>query len=115
MTNQALSSTDIESCQKIILDFAPVPVTDRQRQILEDYQEGNQKGVRDAVEVCGNYGQCLLALIEAKENESDAIAHLSKAAELAIQYAGVSNSSELYTKISEVLPNHFDDEGAINV
>lgn len=113
MTHQQPSSKDIDSCRKIILDFTPAPVTSMQREALENYQKGKQEDVRQAIKACGAYGECLLALLSAREDEYNAVEHLRRAAEFAIEYAGVSNGSELYTKLGETLPDCFDSEGAI--
>lgn len=82
----------------------PVPVTEKQRQALENYRAGKLEEVRDNISLCGDYGECLFALLNAEEASSNATECLDEAAEFAIKYAGVANGNELYAKLSEVLP-----------
>lgn len=108
MEDQSLSLEDIRDCQKAILDFVPVPVTEKQRQALENYRAGKLEEVRDDISLCGDYGKCLLALLNAEDTSSNAIECLDEAAKFAIKYAGVADGKELYAKLSEVLPAHFN-------
>ena len=111
MNDKSLSFEDIETCQKAILDFVPVPVTEKQRQVLERYRAGNLEDVCADVRLCGDYGECLCLLLKAREDMSDAIKHINEAAQFAVKYAGVADGSELYVKLSEALPEYFNENG----
>lgn len=107
----SLNSTDIEKCQKAVLDFLPPPVTSKQQKTLEKYQSGDLKRDRADESWGGDYERCLCSLIAASEGESDVEA-LKLAAEAAIKYAGAADGSELYAMLREILPNEFADASA---
>ena len=107
MENPAISSKDIERCQEIIIAFLPSPVTEHQRETLEKYRAGELTEARAESIRGSDYERCLCTLLNAKQNESSPIECLNSAAEAAIKFAGVADGSELYAKLSEVLPEQF--------
>jgi len=112
MTDKSLNSADLEQCQKAILDFLPPPVTDRQRETLEQYQSGSLEAVGSDTARSGDYERCLGSLLDASKDDANSVESLKMAAEGAIKYAGVADGSELYAVLSEILPNEFADAGA---
>lgn len=106
MSNDVISPADIERCQEAILKFLPEPVTEKQRQALKSFHAGNLQEVRANTTLDGDYEMCLSSLMNASKIE--AVKCLQTAAESAIKYAGVADGHELYAKLSEILPDHFD-------
>lgn len=109
MENSAISSEDIESCQKIIVEFLPPPVTEQQRETLEKYRAGDLTEARAESIRGGDYERCLCTLLNASKDEFSPLDCLNTAADLAIKFAGAADGSELYAKLSEVLPEHFSE------
>ena len=107
MTEQNLSLEDIKSCQKVIFDFLPPPVTESQRESLEKYQNGELQASDADTALSGTYESCLYSLISAEKDDDLSIQRLHSAAEIAIKYAGAADGSALYAKLNEICPEHF--------
>ena len=107
MKDKTISPEDIESCQKIIFEFLPPPVTEQQRETLEKYRDGDLTEERAESIRGGDYERCLCALLNSKKDEVSPLECLNSAAEIAIKFAGAADGSELYAKLSEVLPDQF--------
>ncbi|MGB7486463.1 MAG: hypothetical protein WA901_09755 [Phormidesmis sp.] len=107
MEDQTISPEDIESCREIIFEFLPPPVTEHQRETLEkcraiDLTEARAESIQG-----GDYERCLCTLLNTKKDEFSPLECLNSAAEVAIKFAGAADGSELYAKLSEVLPEQF--------
>ncbi|MGD1897505.1 MAG: hypothetical protein ACFB16_11215 [Phormidesmis sp.] len=109
MTNQAVSTADVERCQKTILDFMPPPVTDKQREALETYRAGNVKDLQATLSLGSDYEVCLCSLLRASQDDSSAIDGINAAAAAALKFAGAADGAELYAKLREILPEQFAD------
>ena len=110
MNNAEISPENIESCQKIILEFLPPPVTEKQRETLEKYRAGDLDASRAEAVWGGDYEQCLCTLLDAKKGGLSSLECLNSAAESAIKFAGSADGSELYARLSEILPDQFSTE-----
>ncbi len=109
MENPAISPEDIERCQEIIVEFLPPPVTEQQRETLEKYRAEELTEARAESIRGGDYERCLCSLLNAKQEESSPIECLNSAAEAAIKFAGAADGSELYAKLTKVLPEQFSE------
>lgn len=109
MDNLTISPEDFENCQKIIVEFLPPPVTAKQRETMERYHSGELDEDRADTVLGGDYEQCLCTLLKAQKDESSSLECLNDAAEAAIKFAGAADGSELYAKLSEILPEQFSN------